>query len=93
MSICGRPLPTVWLRRIIDWTEVRGIKTHLEILHARRIDDGVEESLQDYEAVDCDADANDVSAGRIFERKNAILTVDDVPDDGRHPADDKRTNN
>ena len=72
---------------------MRGIKTHLEILHARRVDDGVEESLQDYEAVDRDADANDVSAGRIFERKNAILTVDDVPDDGRHPADDKRTNN
>jgi len=64
---------------------------HLEILHARRVNDRVEESLQDDETVNSDADTDNVSVGRALDGKNAVFTVDDEPNDGRHPAHDERT--
>ena len=73
----------------MKWGEEE-MKPYLEIFHTGRVDDGVEEGLEDDEAVDHDAGADDVVVGHILQLQNAVFAVDDEPNDGRHPAHDER---
>ena len=65
------------------------VESHFEVLHTRRVDDGIQKGFQDDQTVDGDADGQ--SDGRIetLERHDAVLAIDDEPNDGRHPANDK----
>lgn len=63
---------------------------YLEVLHPSRVDDGIEQGLEDNEAVEDDADGgNDLFVDLVL-FEGAVFAVDDEPKDGRHPAHDER---
>lgn len=66
------------------------VESHFEVLHACRIDDGVQEWLEHDETVDGDADGQRYGQVEALESHDAILAVYYEPNDGRHPSQNKR---
>lgn len=68
------------------------VESHFKVLHPSRVDDGVEEGLEDDQTVDCDANWQRYGRVETVERHDAIFAVNDEPNDGRHPANNEGAN-
>ncbi len=78
---------------LLDRPDVGRESFYLKVLHAHRVDDGTEKKFEDDERVDGDADANARLPTDVVAFEDAIIAVDNEPDDDGHPAEDARAHN
>lgn len=69
------------------------VESHFEVFHACRVDNRIEERLENDQTVNGDADRQRHNRIEAFKRHDAILAVNDEPDDSRHPAQNESADN
>lgn len=69
------------------------VESHFEIFHAGCVDNGIEERFENNQTVDCDADRKRYNRIEALECHDAILAINDEPNDSWHPAQNESPDN